>query len=222
MSTATKSLKGGSPSVIGLLSFAMIAAAVFWVVSAMPYLTARRASFGPFPELFWDRRYGLWIHILGGTLALFIGPAQLWLGETRQRLSLHRLLGCAYLIGVALLSLGAFYLSLTTSLGFTYASGLFSMALASAIATSMAYLAIRRRDFVRHREWMIRSYVVIFSFVIFRAEVAVLQPLGIGGPAPAGDLVRISFAAWSSWAIPLLLTQVLLELPKLRPSSRVA
>jgi len=207
---------------IGLLSIAAIAAAVFWVGAAMPYLTAQRASFGRFPDLFWDRRYGLWAHILGGTLAMFIGPVQIWLGETRQRMSWHRVLGSAYVIGVGLACLGALYLSLTTTLGFTYASGLFSMALASAAATSMAYLAIRRRSFVQHREWMIRSYVVIFSFVIFRAEVLSLEALGIGGRGPEGGLIRISFAAWSSWAIPLLLTEIFLQIPKLSHKSRVA
>src|SRR5215831_11387158 len=143
MSPAIKSLERASPWVIGLLSIAAIAAAVFWAAAAMPYLTTQRASFGRFPDLFWDRRYGLWAHILGGTLALFIGPVQIWLGETERRMSLHRSLGSVYLVGVGLACLGAIYLSLTTSLGFTYASGLFSMALVSATATSMAYLAIR-------------------------------------------------------------------------------
>jgi hypothetical protein len=216
MSPATKSLKRAAPSTIGLLSIAAIAALVFWVGAAMPYLTAQKASFGRFPDLFWDRRYGLWLHILGGTLAIFIGPIQIWLGETRQRMSMHRWLGSLYLAGVSLACVGAFYLSLTTSLGFTYGSGLFSMALASAITTSMAYLAIRKRSFVQHREWMIRSYVVMFSFVVFRAEVVALEALGIGGAGQAGDLVRISFAAWSSWAVPLLLTEVFLAIPKLR------
>ena len=220
MSPATKSLKRAAPSTIGLLSIAAIAAAVFWVGAAMPYLTAQKAGFGRFPDLFWDRRYGLWFHILGGTLALFIGPVQIWLGETRQHMSLHRLLGSLYVAGVGVACLGAIYLSLTTSLGFTYASGLFSMAMASAIATSMAYLAIRRRSFVQHREWMIRSYVVMFSFVVFRAEVVTLEALGIGGIGQAGDLVRVTFASWSSWAVPLLLTEVFLEIPKLRRQSR--
>jgi hypothetical protein len=191
------------------------------VGAAVPYLTAQKASFGRFPDLFWDRRYGLWAHILGGTPAIFIGPVQIWLGETRQRMSLHRVLGSTYVIGVGIACLGAIYLSLTTSLGFTYASGLFSMALAGAIATSMAYLAIRRRSFVQHREWMIRSYVVIFSFVVFRAEVVALEALGVGGGGQQGDLVRLAFAAWSSWSIPLLLTEVFLEIPKFRRQSRL-
>ena len=220
MSPATKSLKRRSPLSIALLSFAALAALIFWVAAAMPYLTLQRANFGEYADLFWDRRYVLWVHILGGTLAVFIGPIQIWLGETRQRLPWHRALGIGYMVGVVLACLGAFYLSMTTSLGFVYASGLFCMAVANATATAMAYAAIRRRNLAQHREWMIRSYVVVLSFVFFRAEVVALAAMGIGGVGPAGDGVRIGFAAWSSWAVPLLLVDLFLELSKLRPSSR--
>jgi uncharacterized membrane protein len=205
-----------------LLSLAVITAAVFWVAAAVPYLTARRDAFGRYPDLFWDRRYGLWLHILGGTTAMFTGPVQIWLGETRQKLPLHRLLGSVYLLGVSVTCLAAYYLSLTTPVGFIYASGLFGMALACTIATSMAYLAIRRRNFVQHREWMIRSYVVILSFVFFRMIVVALEGLGTGGAGTPGNIARASFASWSSWAILLLLTELFLQLPKLGGDGRAS
>ena len=33
--------------------------------------------------------------------------------------------------------------------------------------SGMALIAIRRRNFIQHKEWMIRSYVVTFAFVTF-------------------------------------------------------
>jgi hypothetical protein len=122
-----------------------------------------------------------------------------------------------YLLGVVVGCLGAFYMVFTTPVGLAYATGLFGMGLACVVATAMAYAAIRLRNFAQHREWMIRSYVVILAFVFFRLIVVVLETLAIGGPGYAGDTVRATVAAWSSWALPLLATEFFLQLPKLRP-----
>jgi uncharacterized membrane protein YozB (DUF420 family) len=68
----------------------------------------------------------------------------------------------------------------------------------------MAYLAIRRRQVSQHKEWMIRSYVVTFTFVTFRLwmELGALQILG---QESAATLV------WLSWSMPLLATEVVLQ-----------
>ena len=201
---------------ITMIVLALVAAVVFWLVVAVPYFRTQPEGFGRFPELFWHRRYGLWVHIVGGTMAMFLGPVQLWLGQTRQKLQLHRTLGKLYLLGVALDNLAAYYLCLTTPVGFVYATGLFGMTLASTITTVMAVVAIRYRNFDQHREWMIRSYVVILSFVFFRMIAGGLEAAGIGGSGIAGDTARATLAAWCSWAIPLLLTELSLQMPKLR------
>lgn len=208
MSATTERMRLGSPAPFGLLTLAMLAAIVFWLGAVMPYLTSRQDAFGQF----WDRRYSLWIHIFGGTLAMFSGPVQIWLGETRQRLALHRSLGFAYVAGAAITCGAGWYLSLTTPVGIVFGAGLFGMATACAMATTMALVAIRRRNFVQHREWMIRSYVVILAFVFFRLIFVSLRAMDVGGT----DAVRLTLAAWGSWAFPLLITELLLQWPKLR------
>jgi hypothetical protein len=187
---------------------AMLAALIFWVVAALPYLRFDPAQFGPF----WARRYGLLVHIFGGSIALLVGPLQLWLGATRRRLGWHRRLGIVYVSGVAVGVLGAFYLALTTPAGRIYAWGLFSLGVAWTITTAMAYVAVRRRALDQHREWMIRSYVVTLAFVLFRALVVALGALDMGTLNE-----RVALAAWFCWAIPLLLTEPLLQYRKLGP-----
>jgi hypothetical protein len=54
----------------------------------------RPAQFGDL----WSRRYPLLVHIAGGSVALLIGPLQLWLGATRRRLDWHRTLGTLYVV----------------------------------------------------------------------------------------------------------------------------
>lgn len=204
---------------ITMIVLALVSAVVFWLVAATPYFRLQREGFGRFPELYWHRRYGLWVHIVGGTMAMFLGPIQIWLGQTRQKLQLHRTLGKLYLLGVALDNVAAYYMCLTTPVGFVYATGLFGMTLASTITTVMAVVAIRYRNFDQHREWMIRSYVVILAFVFFRALAGSMEAAGIGGSGIAGDIARATLAAWCWWAIPLLVTELFLQLPKLRLSA---
>lgn len=218
-STIHKPLVFNSPRTsrffVTLIILALVAAAVFWLVAATPYFRLQSEGFGRFPELFWPRRYALWLHILGGAMAMFLGPVQLWLGQTRQKLQLHRTLGKLYLLGVALDNVAAYYLCLTTPVGFVYATGLFGMTLASTITTVMAVVAIRYRNFEQHREWMIRSYIVILAFVFFRAMAGGMEAAGIGGTGIVGDTARATLAAWCSWAIPLLVTELFLQWPKL-------
>jgi hypothetical protein len=72
----------------------------------IPYASVDPAYY----DYLWPWRYALWAHLAGGLTALVIGPIQLWLGLTRRRLRLHRLLGRIYL-GMAVVSLsGASYL----------------------------------------------------------------------------------------------------------------
>ena len=195
---------------LGVLGVALAAALVFWVVAALPYLSLDQARFGLPQQMYWPRRYGLLPHIAGGTLALLIGPLQIWLGETRSVLKWHRVLGTLYLLGVTVGALGAYYLAATTPGPFAFATGLFGLAVAWTVTTGMAYRAIRARAIDQHREWMIRSYVVTLAFVIFRALDALLTARGVG------PLDSISFAAWACWAVPLLLLEPCLQWRKVR------
>ena len=196
-------------SLVAMLGIAAAAALAFWIIAALPYLRWDPAQFG---DTYWPRRYGLITHIAGGSIALLVGPLQLWLGETRSKLAWHRTLGTLYLLGVAMGASAAFYLSLTTPLGWIFGAGLFGLAVAWSITTAMAYLAIRRRLIDQHREWMIRSYVVTLAFVVFRAIVAVLSIAGVGSLPD-----RLALASWACWAVPLVLLEPCLQWRKLRP-----
>jgi hypothetical protein len=79
------------------------------------------------------------------------------------------------------------------------------------VTTSMAVLAIRRRNVVQHREWMLRSYTVTFAFVTFRLFVDVSSRLHL---LSHDDIATIM--AWACWAVPLLLVEPLIQLRKIR------
>jgi Predicted membrane protein (DUF2306) len=201
------------PKLAGLL--AGVAGVALWYLwrFVSPYASLDPAYY----EYFWPWRYALWAHLAGGLTALLIGPLQLWLGVTRQRLGLHRVLGRLYL-GAALLSLsGAAYLiARELPADWVFAGGLAGLACAWIVTTGMGYLAIRRRRLQQHQEWMIRSYVVASAFVFFRVFVDVLHAFGVHSPRGAGTPEEVKLAAWFCWSIPLLATEVLMQLRHLR------
>jgi len=188
----------------------LVVAARFWLHDAFPYLADyTEASY----RRYWPQRYGLIPHIVGGSLALFVGPIQLWLGARRRARRLHRWLGYVYMTGVGLGAGGGFYLSFHTRPDFGVS--LFVLGVVWCITIAMAFMAIKSKRIDAHREWMIRSYIVTFAFVLYRflVKLPVLAPLG-GGLVPT--------ALWASWVVPMMVYEVASSWSRARPVKRTA
>jgi len=185
-----------------LLSIAALIAIAFFAFAAMPYLLSSAYNAAEYA----GRRNWLLVHIVGGTIALLAGPIQLWLGIADRRIDLHRKLGIVYIVGVAIGASGAFWLAAHPSFGWVYGAGLGSMATAQVVTTLLAFVAIKRSLIEQHKEWMIRSYVVTFSFVTYRLFSVLMGPLQLGTYAELNIVL-----AWGSWALPLLLTEAMLQ-----------
>jgi len=203
----------GTKTLIGLAALAAIA---FIVIAALPYRAmlgsqeAARQALEDFQFQFWPRRGWLLLHIAGGFLALLSGPVQLWLGVHHSKMHVHRKLGLIYMAAMTIGSIGAIGLAFQTDGGLIFGSGLFFLALAWISTTILAYVAIRRGRIEQHREWTIRSYVVTFAFVTFRIGLVALTGSGI----PL--LTAIGTLAWACWAVPLLVTELVIQGRKLR------
>ena len=179
-----------------------LAAVTFVVLAALPYLAVDQSQFAGY----WPRRWWLLLHVVTGMVALLSGPVQLWLGLTDARPALHRRLGLTYVTSVAVSAAAAYYLALNTDFGWAFGTGLAGLATAWLITTGLAVVAIRRHRYDQHKEWMIRSYVVTTAFVCFRLIFPVLQATG------AGTLnEQLAMASWVSWAVPLLVTEAVLQ-----------
>jgi hypothetical protein len=185
-----------------LLGVATAIAVAFVAGFVTPYLWMTPDRY----HLFWPRRWWLFVHLTSGTVALLVAPAQYWLGVTRRRLSAHRILGRIYLAAIAISTVAAVGLSVTNEIGALYGLGLLGLAAAWVTTTGVAWRAILRREIVRHREWMVRSVVVTFGFVWFRVVLGACIVLGVGTEA-----TRFTIAAWGSWTVPLLLTELVLR-----------
>jgi len=214
--TSTSAAPGiGSKALIAL---AALGAITFIVVAALPYRAllgsedSARQTLQDFQFAYWPRRGWLLFHIIGGIIALLSGPVQLWLGLHDVKMHVHRRLGLIYIAGMAVGSIGAVGLAFKTEGGPVFGSGLFFLAVAWVTTTSLAYAAIRKGLVDQHREWTIRSYVVTFAFVTFRIGQVAMVARGVE------LLTAIGIMAWACWAIPLLLTEAVIQAKKIAAS----
>jgi len=103
-------------------------------------------------------------HTLSGVIALLAGPVQFSSRFRQRHLTLHRVLGRIYVISVFI---GA-VTGIALSAGRPGMPGTCVQAGAWVVCTTAAVIAARNRQIVRHRQWMVRSYAVTFTFVSSR------------------------------------------------------
>jgi uncharacterized membrane protein YozB (DUF420 family) len=160
----------------------------------------------------WPNRFWLLLHIAGGTAALFAGPFQLWSGLRNRHRLIHRWTGRVYVAGVFLGGGAAFYLSFFSQPR-SFGVALFALGLAWWVFVGTAVLAIKQHRIEVHRAWMIRGYVVTFSFVTFRMLIEMPVWEQFGG-------YRLAVVLWLSWVVPLTVAEAVLRSVRSETSSR--
>jgi uncharacterized membrane protein len=136
--------------------------------SEIPLLIKERAYLSTIP-------FFIVPHILAGVVALCSGPLQFSRRIRKGYPKLHRVLGRAYVISVFIAAPLA--IVLVNHRHDPRAKYFFVANIVQAstwiITTAAAFITARNRQFQQHREWMVRSYAITFTFVGTR----VLQPI---------------------------------------------
>jgi len=103
-------------------------------------------------------------HAIAGSVALLAGPVQFSSRLRERYLRFHRVVGRMYVISVLI---GA-ATGIALAAGRPGLPGTSMQAAAWVVCTTAAFITARNRHFVQHRQWMIRSYAVTFTFVSSR------------------------------------------------------
>jgi uncharacterized membrane protein len=103
-------------------------------------------------------------HAIAGTLAFIIGPIQFSSRLRARHLQLHRILGRVYVFSVLTAATIAFFIELGREEFF----GVFVQISLWILCTVVAFLTARNRHIAVHRQWMIRSYAITFTFIANR------------------------------------------------------
>lgn len=172
-----------------LLLLACASSAFIFAVVVWPALTAQVKP----------QHAGHWgwvsLHTLTGALMLITGPLNLYVGQTRRWFEWHRHIGCTYIgagYTAALAALAVNWQNPHDNLSIALSTSL--LAIAWTVTASMGWRTGARRRWRAHTDWMIRSYVLTWSFVLCR----MVQRSG------AAELLGSDAAVvWLTWLVPL-------------------
>lgn len=165
----------------------------------------------------WDLRRWLIPHILGAGPALLVAPLQFskFIRTTYPRL--HRILGRIYVFGGLMASVAAFRLALGSQCELCVPP-LSMLSTLWFTTTAIAFWLALRRAFAIHRQFMIRSYVLMNAFVIIRLRDFIPLPMPVTDPQAARSVFE-----WACWVVPLLITEAWLSwVPALRQARKLA
>lgn len=146
----------------------LIAASVyFFMDNVVAYFYGYRSRM--FGDSFFNNQLWAVMHMLGGSIALLLGPTQFWPFVRNRFLSFHRLAGKIYMAGIALIGISAGRLSLISTCVPCRLS-LFLLTVFAVLSTWFAWKAIKSRNIKVHRQMMVRSYICVLAFVAVRID----------------------------------------------------
>ena len=154
-------------------------------------------------DVYLAHQAGIITHIIGGVLALGLGPFQ-FLNRLRvRRPVIHRWMGRVYLIGILLGGTAGLYMAFYAYAGIAASLGFGALALSWLTTGYLAYRSIRAGDTVNHRRWMIRNFALTFAGVTLRLEMMPLIML-------FGETTGYEIVAWTCWLPNLLVAQAII------------
>ncbi|HEX9878193.1 MAG TPA: DUF2306 domain-containing protein [Gammaproteobacteria bacterium] len=167
-----------------------------------PYWAERRADVQRFDGRFAAHRLPTLLHVLPGGMLLTLAPLQFSRRIRSRHLRFHRWSGRALILTSFVVVLTGLYFGVLMPFGGpseAIATALFGgFCLAS---VCRAFLAIRRHDVARHREWMIRAFAIAIGISTIRIVGGVFDFV----LTPAGYRSQEVFvlAFWTGWLITL-------------------
>ena len=173
-----------------------LAIAAFAVV---PYLTAPLAeSSGGLADWYEGRPtpvlVAFFTHVIGGGIALVLGPLQFWRGLRTRHPRAHRWVGRTYLVAVAAAALAGLALAPVNQAGLVGLFGFGALGVLWLVTGWRGYRAIRARDVAGHRAWMMRNFALTYAAVTLRIWLPLLILVQVPSAGPAGFDADAAFA----------------------------
>ncbi|MFI2264208.1 DUF2306 domain-containing protein [Streptomyces tubercidicus] len=145
----------------------------------------------------WPVQAAFWVHIVTAGLALALGPWQFSRRLRTRNLGVHRGIGRAYMITVAVGSVSALVMSMFSSVGILGFFGFGSLAVLWGWTAWRAYRAVRERDIRGHQAWVIRNFALTYAAVTLRLWLGVLVFAQLPFVHGEGAFDRISAEAYA-------------------------
>ncbi len=150
------------------------------------------------------QRSALYAHVFASAFALALGPFQFSARLRSTSPALHRWSGRLYLgVGVLVGGLAGMVVAFNAFGGPVARAGFICLAAIWLFSAFKAYQAIRSRDVVAHRRWMVRNFALTFAAVTLR--------LWLPGLVGSGVAMHIAYplVAWLCWVPNLIAAELL-------------
>lgn len=150
-----------------LWTVVILSSAYFFLDNVWPFVYGYRSN--TWGNSLFNNQVWFVAHLVGGTFALAIGPVQFWKWFRDRYMHVHRLLGKVYIAACFLTGISALRLSLV-SLCVPCRISLFITAVLLLFSVIAAWYTIKQRNVKAHRQFMVRTYVLLLAFVLVRID----------------------------------------------------
>ena len=167
-------------------------------------VVGQRAFVPELAQSFGTRPWGIFTHTVFGPFALLAGIAQ-FLPVMRKpgRWHIHRIVGRIYVVSAIAVASAGLYMSVYSYGGMATHLGFAMLAVLTLATTIQGFLLVRRHKVTEHRQWMLRSYSLIFAAVTLRILLPLLIYAYDNNFTPAYQLV-----SWVSWVPNLIVAEL--------------
>ena len=160
-----------------------------------------------YDETFVRNRSFTLLHIIAGSIFLLVAPLQFSPFIRKHYISLHRWSGRITLLIATTAGLSGLVLAIP--FGFTGIVGTSAVTVFGIFfltALFIAFIAIRRNDIQRHREWMIRAFCIGIGISVVRIVGGIMILIT---KAPTFELLGLAF--WLGWLISVAAGEIYLN-----------
>lgn len=193
--------------VIGILY-----ASYLLLLLSLPYLEMRRGvDFLKTKQLIYHLkhwRFSFYIHVFTSILIITSGLFQFSKTILNKYTKIHRISGFIYLVTTLLISgPAALVMSFYANGGYPAQASFVILSILWLGSTFLAYYFVRKKDYVRHGKWMVRSYALTLSAVALRLY-SYLFNVFYFNMNPVDLYILLS---WMSWIPNLIIAEIFIK-----------
>lgn len=186
-----------------------------------PFAPQRAAELRRFDGRFASHPLLTLLHILPGGVFLILAVFQFSSRIRNRHIRFHRWSGRVLVLAAFVAGLTALYFGLVLPFGGrSEALPIAVFGCLFLIAISRAFIAIRRHQVFRHREWMIRAFAIAIAISTVRVVGAVLDVALTPAGVPPVEIFVLSL--WTGWIVTLGAAELWIRYTRPRAGSIVA
>jgi uncharacterized membrane protein len=146
------------------------------------------------------------VHIILAIIALLTGPLGIINRLRLKSLTFHRWNGRVYVLSIVLNFIPGLYVSFFATGGWPSTIGFIILNTLWLITTIFGYIYIKRKDVLRHSQWITRSFFLSFANMIIYIIVAISHN-GLG----LSYGLSYTIAVWLCWIFNLVIAEIVIR-----------